>query len=75
MSFLVTGAQITDISSPRKKSSMLLETLSSALRSAENHRAIVEQFGRFPYRNRVLGRTSTAQENEWLRRGGASFGQ
>ena len=48
---------------------------SSALRSAENHRAIVEQFGRFPYRNRVLGRTSTAEENEWLRRGGASFGQ
>jgi uncharacterized protein (DUF924 family) len=47
----------------------------SALRSAENHREIIERFGRFPYRNRVLGRTTTPQELEWLRRGGESFGQ
>jgi uncharacterized protein (DUF924 family) len=47
----------------------------SALRSAVNHRAIIEQFGRFPYRNRVLGRTSTREESEWLRKGGTSFGQ
>jgi uncharacterized protein (DUF924 family) len=47
----------------------------SALRSAENHRAIIEQFGRFPYRNQVLGRSSTPQETEWLRNGGTSFGQ
>jgi uncharacterized protein (DUF924 family) len=47
----------------------------SALRSAENHRAIIEQFGRFPYRNRVLGRTSTPEESKWLRKGGSSFGQ
>jgi uncharacterized protein (DUF924 family) len=48
---------------------------SSALRSAQNHRSIIEQFGRFPYRNRVLGRTSTPEEGEWLRKGGTSFGQ
>jgi uncharacterized protein (DUF924 family) len=48
---------------------------SSALRSAENHRAIIEQFGRFPYRNDVLGRASTREEGEWLRKGGTSFGQ
>jgi uncharacterized protein (DUF924 family) len=48
---------------------------SSALRSAENHRAIIEKFGRFPYRNRTLGRLSTAEEQEWLQRGGESFGQ
>jgi len=47
----------------------------SALRSAENHRAIIERFGRFPHRNRVLGRTSTPAEEEWLRQGGDSFGQ
>src|SRR6195256_5891765 len=41
-----------------------------ASRSAENHRAIIERFGRFPYRNRVLGRASTAAEEEWLRKGG-----
>jgi uncharacterized protein (DUF924 family) len=47
----------------------------SALRSAENHRAIIEQFGRFPYRNSVLGRASTPKETDWLCKGGTSFGQ
>jgi uncharacterized protein (DUF924 family) len=46
-----------------------------ASRSAENHRAIIERFGRFPYRNRVLGRESTAAEEDWLRKGGERFGQ
>jgi uncharacterized protein (DUF924 family) len=46
-----------------------------ASRSAENHRAIIEQFGRFPYRNKVLGRESTAAEEDWLLKGGERFGQ
>src|ERR1700724_1359186 len=46
-----------------------------ASRSAENHRAIIERFGRFPYRNRVLGRANTPAEEEWLRKGGEQFGQ
>jgi len=55
--------------------SELQEHFASALRSAENHRAIIEQFGRFPYRNEVLGRSSTPQERTWLSAGGSSFGQ
>jgi uncharacterized protein (DUF924 family) len=47
----------------------------SALRSAENHHEIIERFGRFPHRNRALGRESTPAELEWLRAGGSSFGQ
>ena len=47
----------------------------SAQRSAENHRAIIEEFGRFPHRNAALGRESTEAELAWLRAGGASFGQ
>jgi uncharacterized protein (DUF924 family) len=47
----------------------------AALRSAENHREIIERFGRFPHRNRTLGRESTSEETEWLRTGGESFGQ
>ena len=47
----------------------------SALRCAENHRAIIERFGRFPYRNHTLGRSSTPQERDWLSEGGSSFGQ
>ncbi len=47
----------------------------SALESAELHRSIVARFGRFPHRNRVLGRTNTAEEEAYLTRGGPSFGQ
>jgi len=53
----------------------LRDYFASALRSAENHRAIIERFGRFPHRNRVLGRTSTPAELDWLRAGGSTFGQ
>jgi uncharacterized protein (DUF924 family) len=45
------------------------------LRSAENHRQLIARFGRFPHRNHALGRESTPEEQEWLRKGGQSFGQ
>ncbi|HEY2524256.1 MAG TPA: DUF924 family protein [Candidatus Binataceae bacterium] len=35
---------------------------------AEQHREVIRRFGRFPYRNAVLGRTSTPAEMEYLRR-------
>jgi uncharacterized protein (DUF924 family) len=34
---------------------------------AEQHRAIIERFGRFPHRNAVLGRASTPAELEFLK--------
>ncbi len=40
---------------------------------AEAHRRIIDRFGRFPHRNRVLGRTSTAEETEFLAQPGSSF--
>ncbi len=40
---------------------------------AERHRVIVQRFGRFPHRNSALGRTSTAEEIEFLREPGSSF--
>ena len=30
------------------------------------HKAIIDRFGRYPHRNKILGRTSTAQEIEWM---------
>jgi uncharacterized protein (DUF924 family) len=42
---------------------------------ARLHLDIVERFGRFPHRNRILGRASTAQELEYLKNGAESFGQ
>jgi uncharacterized protein (DUF924 family) len=53
----------------------LRATFASALRSAENHRAIIERFGRFPGRNPALGRASTPDEAKWLKQGGETFGQ
>jgi uncharacterized protein (DUF924 family) len=38
-------------------------------RSAMAHKAIVDRFSRFPYRNSALNRVSTAEETELLKRG------
>jgi len=40
---------------------------------ARRHRAIIERFGRFPHRNKPLGRASTAEECEFLAGPDASF--
>jgi len=34
---------------------------------AEKHRVIIKRFGRFPHRNEILGRESTAEEIEFLK--------
>ena len=47
----------------------------SALESAELHRSIVARFGRFPRRNKVLGRADTPEEGAYLRGGAQAFGQ
>ncbi|WP_458129038.1 DUF924 family protein [Pseudomonas sp. Z2-11] len=40
---------------------------------AERHQKIIARFGRFPHRNAVLGRESTAEELEFLKRPGSRF--
>jgi len=40
---------------------------------AERHREIIERFGRFPHRNAVLGRVSTAEEKAFLEEPHSSF--
>jgi uncharacterized protein (DUF924 family) len=40
---------------------------------ARRHYEIIERFGRFPHRNAVLGRESTAGEIEFLKQPGSSF--
>ncbi|WP_028916640.1 DUF924 family protein [Pseudoxanthomonas sp. J35] len=37
---------------------------------ARQHQEVIARFGRFPHRNRALGRTSTAEEQAWLDAGG-----
>lgn len=40
---------------------------------AERHRQVIREFHRFPHRNALLGRASTAAELEYLSRPGAGF--
>ena len=40
---------------------------------AQAHKDIIDRFGRFPHRNTILGRTSTAEEMEFLKGQGSSF--
>jgi uncharacterized protein (DUF924 family) len=47
----------------------------ASLDAAVEHRDIIARFGRFPHRNRALGRESTPEEIEWLATEGRDFDQ
>jgi uncharacterized protein (DUF924 family) len=42
------------------------------LKYAEGHADIIRRFGRFPHRNRILGRPTTPEEQAYLEQGGFS---
>ena len=44
-----------------------------ALGYARRHEEVIEWFGLFPHRNGLLGRVSTAAEEEYLREPGTGF--
>jgi len=56
----------------QRRAVALFEALGDAgyIAYARAHLEAVERFGRFPHRNRVLGRSSTADEQAWLDAGG-----
>lgn len=58
------------------RSVALYEALGDAelLDYAEQHRVIIQRFGRFPHRNALLGRVSTPEETAFLQQPGSSFG-
>ena len=51
------------------------ETFLTVAQFAELHRDIVEQYGRFPHRNKLLKRENTAEEDEFLAGDSPDFGQ
>jgi uncharacterized protein (DUF924 family) len=51
------------------------ETFETITQFAELHRDIVEQFGRFPHRNKILNRKNTPEEDEYLSGDSPDFGQ
>lgn len=48
---------------------LLLKFASHSIQIAEAHRGVVAQWGRFPHRNAILGRESTAEEAQGLAEG------
>jgi len=40
---------------------------------AQAHKDVIDRFGRFPHRNAILGRSSTADENDYLAQPDAGF--
>jgi len=51
------------------------ETFETVVQFAELHADIVDQFGRFPHRNVILGRQNTPEEDEYLAGDAPTFGQ
>lgn len=58
---------VADVKSEEKS------TFDGFLDFAIRHRDIVKRFGRFPHRNRIVGRESTAEELAFLQEKGSSF--
>ena len=53
--------------------SELRRQFESSLSFAVRHRDVIERFGRFPHRNRLLARRSTEEELRYLESGGETF--
>jgi uncharacterized protein (DUF924 family) len=47
----------------------LREVCASWLEYAQQHREVIQKFGRFPHRNAALNRENTPAEREWLEKG------
>ena len=47
-----------------------LQYTGNYLQYAHAHRQVIEEFGRFPHRNKILARTSTEAEERYLEQGG-----
>jgi uncharacterized protein (DUF924 family) len=58
----------------QRRSLALFEALDpDDMEYAKRHHEIIARFGRFPHRNAVLGRESTSEEIEFLKRPDSSF--
>jgi len=45
----------------------------SSLKFELKHKEIIQRFGRYPHRNKILGRESTAEEIDFLKQPGSGF--
>ena len=66
--FLYMPFQHSEDRAVQARSIELFTALGENLGYARRHQEVIERFGRFPHRNAILGRTSTAEEREFLER-------
>ncbi len=73
--FIYMPFQHSEAAADQAQSIALFTTLGNPLNLdfALKHEAIIARFGRFPHRNSVLGRASTATELAFLQEPGSSF--
>ena len=70
------GRELEDLKSRAEENEdkAALAYLSRIMDFEKKHHDILLEFGRYPYRNSVLKRQTTAKEREWLEAGGDTFG-
>lgn len=73
--FLYLPFEHSEEAADQERCCALFETLGDAVYTdyAHRHRDVIRRFGRFPHRNEVLGRASTAAEEAYLAQPGAGF--
>jgi uncharacterized protein (DUF924 family) len=77
--FLYLPLEHSEILADQERYLELVQGLASSpdavaiMTAAQRHRDIVARFGRFPHRNEILGRVSTAEEIAFLREPNSSF--
>lgn len=59
-----------DLSDQERAVALIAPLGAEVRRYAEIHRDIIQRFGRFPHRNAILGRATTAEEQRFLDSGG-----
>lgn len=75
--FLYLPFEHSEAMADQDRSVALFEALGDEvlLDFAVRHRDIIRRFGRFPHRNKILGRQSTPEEIAFLQQPGSSFGE
>jgi len=70
--FVLPFAHSEELADQERSVALARHLTADDLAHAEHHRDIVRRFGRFPHRNRILGRETTPEERRYLDGGGYS---
>lgn len=65
--------KMTKISNLKSLTEQEREFFDICVEYADEHRQVIERFGRFPYRNAILERNSTQEELEYMKQGKGNY--